>query len=80
MPYANVPAFVARLREREAVAALALEFSILTAARSGEVLGARWREIDFGAKVWTIPREPNEGQLASTASLSVISVSKSSKT
>ena len=55
MPYADVPAFVARLRERDAVSALALEFAILTAARSGEVLGARWREIDFGARIWTIP-------------------------
>ena len=57
MPYADVPAFVARLRERDAVAALALEFAILTAGRSGEVLGARWREIDFGARIWTIPPE-----------------------
>jgi integrase len=57
MPYADIPAFVARLREREAVAALALEFAILTAARSGEVLGARWREIDFDTRVWTIPAE-----------------------
>jgi integrase len=55
MPYPDVPAFVARLREREAVAALALEFAILTAARSGEVLGARWSEIDLAAKVWTVP-------------------------
>jgi integrase len=55
MPYPDVPAFVARLREREAVAALALEFAILTAARSGEVLGARWSEIDLAAKVWIIP-------------------------
>jgi integrase len=57
MPYADVPAFVARLRERQATAALMLEFAILTTARSGEVLGARWPEIDFGAKVWTIPPE-----------------------
>jgi len=57
LPYADVPAFVARLREREAVAALALEFAILTAARSGEVLIARWEEIDLEAKVWTIPPE-----------------------
>src|SRR4029077_906996 len=55
MPHADVPAFVARLREREAVAALALEFSILTAGRSGEVLGARWSEVDLDARVWTIP-------------------------
>jgi integrase len=57
LPYADVPAFVAKLRKRDAVAALALEFTILTAARSGEVLGARWREIDFGAMIWSIPPE-----------------------
>jgi integrase len=57
MAYADVPAFVAQLREREALAALALEFCILTAARSGEVLGARWSEIDLAAKVWTVPAE-----------------------
>jgi integrase len=55
LPYSQVPAFVAALREREAMAALALEFTILTAARSGEVLGARWPEVDLEAKVWTIP-------------------------
>jgi integrase len=55
MPYPDIPAFVAKLRTRKAVAALALEFAILTAARSGEVLGARWPEIDFDARVWTIP-------------------------
>jgi integrase len=55
MPYVDVPAFVAELRKREAVAALALEFAILTAARSGEVLGARWSEVDLDAKVWAVP-------------------------
>jgi integrase len=55
MPYSQVPAFMAALRERGAMAALALEFLILTAARSGEVLGARWSEIDLAANVWTIP-------------------------
>jgi integrase len=55
MPYAEVPAFMAALREWEAMAALALEFLILTAARSGEVLAATWQEIDLEAKVWTIP-------------------------
>ena len=43
MDYADVPAFIADLREREAMAALALEFLILTAARSAEVYGARWQ-------------------------------------
>jgi len=55
MPFDDVPAFIGKLREREATAALALEFAILTAARSGEVLGARWAEIDAEEKVWTIP-------------------------
>jgi integrase len=55
MAYADVPAFVAKLREREALAALALEFTILTSARSGEVYGARWGEVDLASKVWIIP-------------------------
>ena len=55
MAYADVPAFVAKLRECDAIAAMALEFCILTATRSGEVLGARWSEIDMAARVWTVP-------------------------
>jgi integrase len=55
MLYADVPAFLTRLREREAMAAVALEFLILTAARTGEVLGARWDEIDLAAKLWAVP-------------------------
>jgi integrase len=56
MPYADVSDFLTQLRAREAVAALALEFTILTAVRSGEALGATWSEIDIQAKVWTIPK------------------------
>ena len=55
MPYENVPAFVAQLRERDALAAQALELCILTAARSGEILGLRWEEIDLEKRVWTVP-------------------------
>jgi integrase len=55
LPYQQLPAFLANLREQEGVAALALEFAILTAARSGEVLGAQWGEIDTAGKLWTIP-------------------------
>ena len=55
LPYDIVPDFMADLRGRPAVAARALEFAILTAARSGEILGARWDEIDRGKKVWTVP-------------------------
>jgi integrase len=57
LPYADIPEFMIELRSREAVAALALEFTILTACRSGEVLLARWQEIDIKAAVWTIPAE-----------------------
>ncbi len=55
LPFTDVPAFVSRLRAREAVAARALEFLILTAARAGEVFGATWGEIDTATKLWTIP-------------------------
>lgn len=55
MAYEDIAAFVGDLRKRQATAALALEYCILTAARSGEVLGAKWSEIDLIKKVWTIP-------------------------
>ena len=55
MPYADVPAFVGRLRGVQGLSGRALEFLILTAARSGEVLGATWSEMDLDAKLWTVP-------------------------
>lgn len=55
MPYGDIPAFLSRLRTREAMAALALEFTILTAARTGEVIGATWDEVDLEKGMWTIP-------------------------
>jgi integrase len=55
LPYAELPAFLANLREREAVSARALEFLILAAARTGEVIDARWNEIDLLDKTWTVP-------------------------
>lgn len=55
MPYAEIGAFMVRLREQREVSAAALEFTILTAARSGEVIGAKWGEID--GRVWTVPAE-----------------------
>jgi integrase len=61
MNYAELPAFMSDLRAREAVAARALEFLILTAARSGEVLGARWEEIDLDRGVWTVPPQRMKG-------------------
>jgi integrase len=55
MPYSALPKFVHDLRGQGGLAALALEFLILTATRSGEVTGAHWREIDLMGRVWTIP-------------------------
>jgi integrase len=55
MPYEDVAPFIAKLRKREASAALALELCILTAARSGEILGMHWSEIDLDKKIWTVP-------------------------
>ncbi|HXG80578.1 MAG TPA: integrase arm-type DNA-binding domain-containing protein, partial [Sphingomicrobium sp.] len=57
MPYAEVASFMKRLRERESSSRLALQFAILTAARSGEVRMAVWDEIDFQNRLWTIPPE-----------------------
>jgi integrase len=63
MPYQNLPEFIGKLREHRSVSAAAypLEFAILTAARSGEVLGSLWSEFDLGAKVWTIPARRMKG-------------------
>ena len=55
--YSKLAAFVGKLRERESVGRLAFEFQILTAARSGEVRGALWSEIDLTERTWTIPAE-----------------------
>ena len=55
MPYTEVSEFMARLATVEGTSARCLEFTILTACRSGEALGAEWSEFDFEAKVWTIP-------------------------
>ena len=57
LPIADMPKFMTALREREGLSARALEFTILTAVRSGETRGATWAEIDKKAKVWTIPAE-----------------------
>ena len=55
LPYSEIPAFMADLRRREGIAPKALEFAILTAARSGEVRGMTWGEVDLAAKLWTVP-------------------------
>jgi len=55
LPFKRLPAFMVALSARPATSALALRFAILTAARTGEVLGARWREIDMEEGIWTVP-------------------------
>jgi integrase len=55
--YGDLPEFMTILRAQEGTAARALEFAILTAARTGEVIGARWSEIDLGKQLWTVPSQ-----------------------
>ena len=55
MPHRDVPALMTTLRQRDEIAAHALAFAILTAARRSEVIWARWDEVDFDAKIWTVP-------------------------
>lgn len=57
LPYAEITDFMKELSKRPGLAARALEFSILTVARSGEVRGAKWDEIDFDNKIWIVPAE-----------------------
>jgi integrase len=55
LPYTELPAFMQELRERDSLSARALEFTILTAARTGEVIGATKDEIDIKTRIWTVP-------------------------
>ncbi len=57
LPYREAPAFMQRLRAMEGTAARTLEFAVLTAARTGEALGARWHELDLEARTWLVPAE-----------------------
>jgi integrase len=70
MPYNAIPGFMGELRARSGMAARALEFLILCASRSGEVLGARWSEIDIDQKTWTIPSLRMKGDKDHTVPLS----------
>jgi integrase len=62
LPYSEAAEFVIKLRQQGGVAARALEFTILTGARTGEVIGAVWDEIDLSASVWIIPAERMKGE------------------
>jgi integrase len=61
LPWSEIGAFMVELEMEEGVAALALRFTILTAARTGEVIGARWSEIDLKAAAWTVPGDRMKG-------------------
>jgi integrase len=61
LPYVEISDFMRVLRERDSVAARALEFAVLTAARTSEVQGAKWSEIDLKTKTWTVPGNRMKG-------------------
>jgi integrase len=61
MPWRDVPAFYAELNGRSATAAKALQFTILTASRTSEVLDMTWTEVDEGARLWTVPAARMKG-------------------
>ncbi len=61
MPWQEVPAFYAELQTRSAMSAKALQFTILTACRTSEVLEMKWPEVDVDARLWTIPEERMKG-------------------
>jgi integrase len=57
LPYAELAEFMIKLKQQDGIGARALEYAILTVARTGEVIGAKWSEIDFKSRLWTIPGE-----------------------
>jgi integrase len=61
MPFDDVPGFFKQLRKMPGIAPAALEFAILTAARSGEVMGGQWSEVDLASRVWTVPATRMKG-------------------
>jgi integrase len=82
--FADMPAFMLDLRKLESTSARALVFTILTAARTGEVRGARWSEVDLDKAIWVIPAErmkvPNEHRVPlSDRALAILRVLKRGK-
>lgn len=77
MPYAELPGFLSELRSTNSISALALQFLILTATRTNEVLQAQWSEVDLQAAVWTVPASRMKARVEhrvplSTAALTVL--------
>jgi integrase len=71
LPYTKLPGVMEKLRAMESIPARALEFKVLTAARSGETIGAQWSEIDIRNKTWTVPAERMKGHREHRVPLSV---------
>ena len=69
-PFKQLPAFMAELRNKDLMSARSLEFVILTAARTSEVIGARWEEVDLEAKTWTVPAERMKAKVEHVVPLS----------
>lgn len=85
LPFAEIAKFMAELKQRPAIAARALEFTILTAARSGETRGLTWAELDLDAKLWTVPASRMKAEAEhqvplSAAALAVVAALKPDKT
>ena len=74
LPFDQLPAFMSELVKREGVAARALEFTILSAARTGETIGALWSEFDLDAKTWTVPADRMKGHKEHVVPLSARAV------
>jgi integrase len=74
LPYADIGAFTAKLRESAGVPARALELLLLTAARVGEIRGGTWAEIDLASRMWIIPAERMKGGKEHRIPLSVAAV------
>lgn len=70
LPYRDAPLFLADLREQQGIAARCLEFALLTASRTGEVIGATWAELDLDAGLWIVPGARVKGGEAHTVYLS----------
>jgi len=81
MPYEKIPEFLKELKKETGIAALALEMSVHTAARTSETLNAKWSEIDLEKKLWTIPAERMKGKVEHVVPLtkSVITVLKTAQ-
>ena len=75
LPYAELPTFLGKLREQEGVAARALEFTILTAARTNETIGAKQRQIDWQNNIWIVPGDRMKGGREHRVPLSDLAIS-----